>query len=78
MVMPGVTTRKRVGEALVVGVGQLVEGLPGDEHRHDDRLARPVAILKASLGRPWFSRAFSDAMTLSALVSPVRAAASVR
>ena len=41
-------------------------------------LPEPVAILKARRGRPWFSRAFSDAMTLRALLSPVRAATSVR
>ena len=30
-----------VGEAGVLGVAPLVERLPGDDHRHDDRLARP-------------------------------------
>ena len=38
--IPGVTTRNVSREALVLRVGQLVERLPGDEHRHDDGLAR--------------------------------------
>ena len=40
IVMPGVTTRNASAEARVLRVGELVERLPGDEHRHDDRLAR--------------------------------------
>ncbi len=34
--------------APVLGIGDLVEHLPGDQHRHDDRLAAPVAILLQS------------------------------
>ena len=30
-----------IGEASVLLVGGLVERLPGDQHRHDDGLARP-------------------------------------
>ena len=32
--------QERVGEAAVLAVGQLVEGVPGDQHRHDHGLAR--------------------------------------
>ena len=37
--MPGVTIRKASEKRRVLRVGQLVERLPGDEHRHDDGLA---------------------------------------
>ena len=40
-------------------------------------LPEPVAILKASRGRPSLRRAFSARMTLRALVSPIFSAASV-
>ena len=36
-----------VGETGILGVGQFVEGVPGDEHGHDHGLAAAVAILKA-------------------------------
>ena len=39
MVMPGATTRKASVNRLSCGLAALVEHLPGDEHRHDDRLA---------------------------------------
>lgn len=31
---------ERVGEPAIFRVGDLVQGVPGDEHGHDDRLAR--------------------------------------
>ena len=31
---------ERVGEPAILGVGDLVQGVPGDKHGHDDRLAR--------------------------------------
>ena len=38
--MPGVTIEEAVGEPGVARGVQLVQRLPGDEHRHHDRLAR--------------------------------------
>ena len=37
--MPGVTIRKVSEKRASCGSGELVERLPGDEHRHDDGLA---------------------------------------
>ena len=42
----GSCNQKRVGESRVLRVGQLVECLPGDEHRHDDGLAAAGGHLK--------------------------------
>ena len=39
MVMPGVTIRKVSVKRCVLGVGQFVQGLPGDKHGHDHGLA---------------------------------------
>ncbi len=36
---PGRDDEERVAEALVLGIGELVESLPGDKHRHDHGLA---------------------------------------
>jgi hypothetical protein len=37
---PGGDHEERVGEPAVLRVGDLVQGVPGDQHGHDDRLAR--------------------------------------
>ena len=42
---------ERVGEAGVLRVGELVERLPGDEHGHDDGLARAGRHLECSAGQ---------------------------
>src|SRR5271157_5864205 len=41
---------ERVGEPAIFGVGNLVQGLPGDEHGHDDRLARAGCHLHRDAG----------------------------
>ena len=35
----GAYQEHRIGEAAVLGIGQLVQHLPGDDHTHDDGLA---------------------------------------
>ena len=38
---------ERIGEPAVLRVGDLVQSVPGDEHGHDDRLARPGRHLRS-------------------------------
>ena len=42
-----------VGEPAVLRVGDLVQSVPGDEHGHDDRLARAGRHLHRDAGEPW-------------------------
>ena len=44
--------KERVGEAAVLRVGDLVQSLPGDEHSHDDRLARASRHLHRDASEP--------------------------
>jgi hypothetical protein len=39
IVMPGVTTKKAREKRFAAGMSHRVDGLPGDQHRHDRRLA---------------------------------------
>ena len=59
-------------EPLVVRVGQLVEGLPGDEHRHHHRLAGPGRHLEGQPREAVVQAGVLARMTLRALVSPMR------
>jgi len=44
---------ERVGEAVVLRVGQLVEGVPGDEHGHDDGLAAAGGHFEGHAEEEW-------------------------
>ncbi len=55
---------ERVRESLVLGVGELVERLPGDEHRHDHSLAGTGRHLEGDPVEPWVA----DLTVLSQLV----------
>ena len=52
MVMPGATIRNRLVNRASRGAYCLVQGLPGDEHRHDDGLAGARGHLERSPREP--------------------------
>ena len=55
--MPGVMIRKPLLKRLPRRRSHRVRGLPGDQHRHDGRLAGPVAIFIATRNSSGFDAA---------------------
>ena len=56
MVMPGVTIRKASEKRAILRVGELVERLPGDQHRHHDGLAPAGRHLEGRAGQAGIRR----------------------
>ncbi len=68
-----------VGEARVLRVGELVQRLPGDQHRHDDRLAAAGRHLERDAGQARVGRLrWPRAAQFSIQASPNFLATSVR
>ena len=77
IVMPGVTIEERVGEPVIPRDRRLVQHLPRDQHRHDDRLAPAGGHLQRDAVESRVRRSLASRRYFSIQTSPIFLAASV-
>ena len=69
--------QKRIGETRILGVGQLVQRLPGDQHGHDEGLAGAGGHLEGNAEQTGLAPSLASRRQFSIQASPYFLAASV-